>query len=1011
MAEKYEEALKRIAKAKQEKRTRLDLDWLGLTALPDPLFELVHLKELDISLNELTEIPHAISRLKNLEVLHLEGNPLTEWPVEIGNLAHLTYLNSGDNRLQELPAGIGNLAQLTYLNLYYNKLKKLPSEIGNLVQLTDLNLGGNQLQKLPPEIGNLTQLTYLNLYGNQLKKVPSEIGNLAQLTDLYLGDNQFEEFPVEIGNLTQLTKLDLRGNQLQKLPTEIRNLAHLNKLDLSSNSLHQIPSDIVHLNELENLYIWGNRLTKLPDKISQLEKLKELDLSINQLSAFPLELLEIKGLTGLYLHNNNIKELPLEINQLKNLEELSLGNLNEKNMLEMPLLLDAYKKNNSPNNEIASLPPAISQLKNLSYLFLSNLQLNRLPTGMPNFKGFKGNDQTRIIRANLIPILHKNLALEGNRFDIAEEMYDKEPAELIQYLLDLEKGKKPLHEAKIIFVGNGDVGKTSLVNRLKFNRFDEKESQTNGIVIEDWQLHRGMAKIKLHLWDFGGQQIMHASHQFFMTRRSVYVLVIEPRTEDKHGDTALDYWLTLIRSYAGDSPVVVVLNKCEDNSYIDMPKRELKIKYPQIKDFVETSCKIPRNIDKVKEALTSALRDMKHLDDNIPASYFAVKEKLQKINSDYIDFDQYKQICRDIDPGISENAMKVLVRLLNDLGIMLNIPEHRRLEETQVLNPGWLTNGVYQIITSSRLKDNRGRISFKEIETILGGPRNKGRYRDLKARNIIMDMMEHFKLCYSLPTPDNDCYLIPAALPLDSPASLQWQPIAPLRFQYQYKTLPAGIIANLIVRLLPHKRGNDYWRSGIIILHDDGKNQALIRADHYRHILSIEVGGSGNKRNTLSYIRTTLDIIHNGYSREDIAPRGLVPLDEKGEVTISYEDLLVMEEEKIENHYVAALRKYINVKEVLDGIRPENELSHRYLEELADKISRDEIDTVINVLYHHPQIKDNEYAEEITLLSSRWNGLSKENTAGTAEAAQIRQERAKITRDLLQFIKKLGQSY
>jgi internalin A len=762
-----------------------------------------------------------------------------------------------------------------------------------------------------------------------------------------------------------------------------------------------VPTTIVHLNKLEILYIWGNYISRLPKGFSQLKELKDLSLTMNLLSQFPGELLEITGLTRLELDNNNIKEVPGEISKLKKLQRLSLGNIKEKNIKDNEWYLEKLKKYAQQNNEISSLPGTIGQLENLEWLFLSNLQLSQLPPEIANLKKLKTN--------NVKNIWDKGLALEDNRFDIAEEMYGKEPAELIQYLLDLEKGKKPLHEAKIIFVGNGGVGKTSLVNRLKFDRFNEQESQTNGIVIEDWELPRGNHRIKLHLWDFGGQQIMHASHKFFMTRRSVYVLVVEHRTEDKHGDTALDYWLTLIRSYAGDSPIVVVLNKCEGETCIDLPKRQLKIQYPQIVDFVETSCKISRNIHKVREALICALSDMKHLDDKIPASYFAIKEKLQQINKNFIDFDHYKKICKDVDNGISENAMKGLVRLLNDLGTMLNIPEHRRLEETHVLNPGWLTNGVYQVITSTRLKENQGRLTFKEIAAILGDQRNKVEYRTRTAQNIIMDMMEHFKLCYPLPPPDIDCYLIPAVLPLDSPPDLEWKPVDPLRFQYKYKTLPSSITANFIVRVLPHKRGSDYWRSGIVIDHE--KNQAYIRADHYNHIIYIEVTGEGNKRNTLSYIRTTLNIIHGGYSLGDIKPEGFIPLDDKGEVLISYEELLVMEEENIKEHYVPRLRKYIDVKELLEGVRPGNELSRRYLEKLVDKISRSEIEPVIDELYLHPQLNETEYADDITLLSSRWHRLSKEKAAGTDDADKTRQESAAITRDLLQFIKNLGQGY
>jgi small GTP-binding protein len=795
----------------------------------------------------------------------------------------------------------------------------------------------------------------LDLSQLMISTLPEQLFELVHLRSLNLSFNYLAEIPAQIAQLENLEVFILSYNQLQQLPEDIRKLSKLTKLYLDDNQLTEWPQDIGKLSKLTTLNISGNKFTEWPEDIGKLSKLTALDISGNKFTEWPEDIGKLSGLTTLNISGNKFTEWPEDIGKLSQLTNLNLR-----------------------NNQLTQLPQNIEKLK-------------RLASNKVNYSWNKG------------------LALEGNRFDIADEMYGKEPAELISYLLELEKGKKPLHEAKIIFVGDGKVGKTSLVNRLKFNTFDEKESQTNGIVIEDWELPRGNDKIKLHLWDFGGQQIMHASHKFFMTRRSVYVLVVEPRTEDKQGETALNYWLTLIRSYAGDSPIVVVLNKCEEGAFVDIPKRQLKIQYPQIVDFVETSCKIPKNIDKVEKAITRALEELKHLDDKIPASYFAIKEKLQQTNKNFIDFDQYKSICKEVDEGISEPGMKGLVRLLNDLGIMLNIPEHRRLEETQVLNPGWLTNGVYQIITSFKIKENQGRLTFNEIAEILKDKQNKGQYKTRKAQNIIIDMMEHFKLCYQLPAPDTDCYLIPAVLPVDSPQNLEWNSTGTLRFRYRYKTLPGSVTAGFIVRMLEHKRGSDYWRNGIVIVHE--KNEAFIRADHYKHTIYIEVAGDGNKRNTLSYIRTTLNIIHRGYSLEDMAPEGLVPLDEEGDVLMPYNNLLILEEEGIAKHFVPELRKHINVKEVLEGIRSEDELSEKYLQELANRIARGDIEVTINTLYHHPELKEDEVFNDITLLSSRWQEIIKKEIQGTMKEEDVIKEKNKITKGVLAIISKLRKRF
>src|SRR6202008_4464686 len=101
---------------------------------------------------------------------------------------------------------------------------------------------------------------------------------------------------------------------------------------------------------------------------------------------------------------------------------------------------------------------------------------------------------------------------------------------------------------------------TSIVNRLLHGTFDDVK-KTEGIRITEWPLTVGEKKdqVRLNVWDFGGQEIMHATHQFFLTERSLYLVVLNGR--QGHEDAEAEYWLQLVRSFGGDSPVLVVLNK------------------------------------------------------------------------------------------------------------------------------------------------------------------------------------------------------------------------------------------------------------------------------------------------------------------------------------------------------------------------------------------------------------------------------------------------------------------
>ena len=100
-----------------------------------------------------------------------------------------------------------------------------------------------------------------------------------------------------------------------------------------------------------------------------------------------------------------------------------------------------------------------------------------------------------------------------------------------------------LNESKIIMVGGGNAGKTSIVRMLTENQFDRKEKQTKGIRIVPWEIDvnlrkQGIVPVKLNIWEFGGQKILHDTHKLFFTDNTIYILVLDG-VDDKQGE----YWL------------------------------------------------------------------------------------------------------------------------------------------------------------------------------------------------------------------------------------------------------------------------------------------------------------------------------------------------------------------------------------------------------------------------------------------------------------------------------------
>lgn len=313
---------------------------------------------------------------------------------------------------------------------------------------------------------------------------------------LVLSFSRLVKLPSGIGTLKHLKELDVSKNELNSLIPEVTELKLVEKLNLSSNRFSAFPEEIIALNKLHDLDISSNQLDCLPHEIGKLKNLIRLDLSNNSLDSLPREIGELESLTRLYISENFLGILPPEIGSLKKLTELNIS-----------------------GNKLTSLPVEIVKLKNLTQLEISKNQLTSLPP----------------------EILELNMDIEwenrgkSNVISLGDNPFENPPVDIVKkgrkaildYFESLEDGKQPLNEVKVLLVGDGGAGKTSLVKRILGEGFDGNEHQTQGINIKGWKFKDRDREMKVNFWDFGGQEIMHATHQFFLSKRSLYILVLD----------------------------------------------------------------------------------------------------------------------------------------------------------------------------------------------------------------------------------------------------------------------------------------------------------------------------------------------------------------------------------------------------------------------------------------------------------------------------------------------------
>jgi len=807
--------------------------------------------------------------------LDLSGKGLTSLPPEISQLTNLRKLNLSSNQLTNLPAAIAQLSNLRELNLRHNQLTSLPVAIAQLSNLTVLRFGGNQLTSLPPAIAQLSNLITLDLSGNQLTNLPAAIAQLTNLRELDLRHNQLTSLPAAIAQLTLLITLNLRGNQLPNLPTAITQLSNLQRLYLSDNQLTSLPAAIAQLSNLQRLDLSHNQLTSFPTAIVQLSNLQRLYLRGNQLTSLPAAIAQLSNLQRLNLDYNQLTSLPAAITQLSNLRELNLS-----------------------GNKLTSLPDAITQLTNLQRLHLSRNQLTSLPLTMAQLTSLKTLD----LMDNPLPIPP----------EILSQIYN--PAEIINYyhhVADVADETRSLNEAKMIIVGQGGVGKTSLVKRLVHGVYNPHEGKTEGIHIRRWPIIVDDEEIRLNILDFGGQEIMHATHQFFLTQRSLYVLVLDARQGEQEG--RLEYWLNLVESFGGDSPIIVVVNKV-DAQPLDLDRRGLRRKYGSIKGFVETSCVTGEGIDRLQTLISQEVGQLEHIHDKLRESWFAVKAQLEAMEQDYIPYSEYQRLCQ-AQQVTDELSQRTLLRLLHDWGIVLNFHDDARLEDTNILNPEWVTQGVYSILNHHSLFHSQGVLEREQLDNILDPiryPRSK--------HNFILEMMRYFELCFRFPDEGRDKFLIPDLLPKEEP-DLNWPQADSLAFQYHYNFLPNSIISRFIVRMHSYISQKTNWRSGVVLAHEG--NKALVNADiEGKKIFIFVIGNQGTRREFLAIIRAEFGRIHHTIER--LHAKEKVPLPDYPTVVVDYQHLRTLERKGVDEFIPEGLDEMVHVRGLLSGVDTES---------------------------------------------------------------------------------------
>jgi internalin A len=939
-------AIKLINEAYEKQSTFLDLGCCGLTEIPEEILKLKDcLEHLNLgrwyringelvettnklerntffaspsSLNLLSELGkittlglfHAeigdngteyIGKLAALSSLDLSVNVITSRGVEyISRLSSLTSLYISSNDIGEKGAEyLSRLTNLTSLNLYYNKIGEKGAEyISRLSSLKSLDISENGVGEKGVEyISRLSSLTLLDIWSNSIGEKGAEyISRLTNLTSLNIYYNKIGDKGAEyISRLSSLTLLNISNNEIGDKGTEyVSRLSSLTSLNISDNGIGEKGVGYIgKLSSLSSLDISNNEIgEKGAEYISRLSSLTSLNISLNRIGEKGAEYISmLSSLTSLDIWGNEIGDKGAEhISKLSSLTSLEISANQIKDngasyISKLPSLSDLSLMNNNittfnpiVNNKIRTL-----KLQNNAIEHLAINLLKRIPLEIDTVEESSFYEGKLFLKGNPI----KN---------IPPEVLQKGRAAILEYL---EGNLRPLNECKLIFVGDGGVGKTSLMKRLVGKKFTRGEHTTHGINKIAWQGFENAKgeTIKLNLWDFGGQHIQHSLHQFFFTPRAVYVLVLNPRNDEKAA-----YWLDQVDKLGYGSQLIIVYNwKEERDIQADWSKnfKELRKAYKYLPDPIVLSCKTGEGMEVFEERVRAAVLANEGLTTQYPETWFNIKQRLEEgipVEKHYIEYHEYVQWCTEKQYNDPERQ-RTLLKILDSVGAIVFF-DKPVLNNLQVLNPEWISTGAYTILTSDITGKKKGHLAWADLQEIFRTPKEIFSDKKISIKYteqqfaFILELMKDYRLLQLNPFKAHE-YLIPSAFgeqpkEYDITNSRHYR----LKFGSAFEML---VIHRFIAKNILHIQGADYWHSGIYFKHAGSNTWALVETNQYSQEINCWIKGDN--------IRGLWEVIRNDF-REIFSMYHNLPVEEEVEYTSDGRTVFLKY-----NQMLAALRK------------------------------------------------------------------------------------------------------
>lgn len=769
-----------------------------------------------------------------------------------------------------------------------------------------------KLEEQKKELEILKDYEYRNRYSNNTY----QLNNKGEIIKLELHDKITDV--THLKDLHEIIELNLEANYIRDI-SSLSELKKLVKLNLAKNLIDNI-SGLKTLTNLKELYLENNAITD----ISSLKELKQLNIlnignnRINDISSIEGLILLIE----LYLNNNkNFSESQLSnIDSIKNLKRLTILNLNDNNIVDINPLSQLTKLSHLllNNNKIND----ISDLRNLGQIIKLELSNNKI-TKIDSLQKLDKLIQLTLDnnKINDIEILNKNkkiksLDLRNNcienlyYFEDLKELYDFKirgnpcknyPEELHcdnnnkrddfncfphykAWFEDIKKGKEKNKHVKVFFTGNGNVGKSSIIEALKYEKCNKVLDSTHGVIIENFPSKDN--EVIFNIWDFGGQEIFYGTHQLFIKGDAINCIVFDKKTEEQ--DTCKDrktsedvrnfpiqFWYDNAWQNNKINPTIIIQNKIDETDEIEsLNLNTVSLLENNNTPLINVSAIQGINIDFLETQLVNESKKLVEYNMDMPKSWLNVRRHIlsiqQQENNNYkkvITTEEFRNIC--IEYNVLNTSIDTILYFLHNNGVIYY--NEYFLPGKIIIDQRWAIDAIYKIFERGSsfytlLREfNKGYSTLNRLYTAWGD-----KYTN-KEQELFVSFMKSCGLCFPVRNYtyfnnnyDKDCiYVFPEFLRKEIPENIrilkeQLNPLQIVILEKKHLYLSTQIIQSLISQLSVHAILDNIWRNGICFI--SNSQIILIEANYEEKTILLSFNNHVLEKRFLSILFSKINI-------------------------------------------------------------------------------------------------------------------------------------------------------